>query len=683
MFAGLGWTVLQGRSFRDGTPDPRFVMLNRDFGVVLLDAAPEAVPDAVERLRRRLRAARFNQNFPGYLPAIACSLTDQDLWRLSVMLDTAFGAERPIGVKGGAWMQALETLLPPASRTAPVPAPAPAPAVAPTPAPVQAAEAPGPARVPAPQEMKRIVLPSVPAAPPAPAAREEAHEALPPAEILHALEPPGRAGSGRWGWAAVAVLTLAGGGAMLERLAPEEAHLAWRRLAGMLGADSVATAHHAVPSASFRGPLPVVAELAPPAAATRPGQLPAVAEAPVSRRPLESGPEPVATVAVEGRPAARMLPPLPDRAISGIQMEAAPVALVLAEVTGRGATASDEAGPASLAEVIRSLDIPPAPAVPLAVEEPLPPVAVEAAPPASPEPVAADTAPAPPTEPATEATTQPPAMPAPEAASPVMAEPVAAEPVAATPAEIRQPPEAQEALPTASAEAPPPAADAPAVTPQDALSPADAAASMATEPAGSPAEAAAAAPADPAPLPEPFPSVAEQAPSPAAAQTEPTPPAPTAAASAPAVAAPTPEPAAPAPAAATSAPTQVPAAPSDATAAAAPAREAVRPPERPAMPVASAPALPAELLATLMRRGDSMLALGDVSAARLLYERAATGGSAEAALAVGRTYDPTFLSGLNARGIRPDRAVAANWYRKAMTLGDREAPALLRRLGAE
>ncbi|MFD1108663.1 hypothetical protein [Pseudoroseomonas ludipueritiae] len=90
-----------------------------------------------------------------------------------------------------------------------------------------------------------------------------------------------------------------------------------------------------------------------------------------------------------------------------------------------------------------------------------------------------------------------------------------------------------------------------------------------------------------------------------------------------------------------------------------------------------------ELLAALLRRGDAMLALGDLSAARLLYERAAAGGSGGAALALGKTYDPAFLSGLNARGIRPDRATAVNWYRKAAALGDGEAPALLRRLGAE
>jgi len=74
-----------------------------------------------------------------------------------------------------------------------------------------------------------------------------------------------------------------------------------------------------------------------------------------------------------------------------------------------------------------------------------------------------------------------------------------------------------------------------------------------------------------------------------------------------------------------------------------------------------------------------MLALGDVSAARLLYERAAS-GSGHAATAAGKTYDPAFLSQLGVRGIRADPGIAAEWYRKAVALGDVEADQLLRRL---
>ena len=96
---------------------------------------------------------------------------------------------------------------------------------------------------------------------------------------------------------------------------------------------------------------------------------------------------------------------------------------------------------------------------------------------------------------------------------------------------------------------------------------------------------------------------------------------------------------------------------------------------------ASRPTLPAAPVAALVRRGDTMLAIGDISAARLLYQRAAS-TSGQAATAAGKTYDPAFLAQIGARGIRPDPAAAAEWYRKALALGDGEADQLLRRLPA-
>jgi hypothetical protein len=131
-----------------------------------------------------------------------------------------------------------------------------------------------------------------------------------------------------------------------------------------------------------------------------------------------------------------------------------------------------------------------------------------------------------------------------------------------------------------------------------------------------------------------------------------------------------PRPAAPAPQPPTAA---VPAAPPTATAPPAPPRRQAAP---------AAPSMPAAMIAALVRRGDEMLALGDVSAARLLYERAANAGSAAAAVAAGRTYDPAVLSAIGAREIRPDPAAAAAWYRRAAALGDPGAATLLHRLEA-
>ena len=78
-----------------------------------------------------------------------------------------------------------------------------------------------------------------------------------------------------------------------------------------------------------------------------------------------------------------------------------------------------------------------------------------------------------------------------------------------------------------------------------------------------------------------------------------------------------------------------------------------------------------------MKRGSESLGLGDIAAARLLFQRAAEGGNAQAATALGKTYDPKFVSA----GSPPDAAQALEWYRKAVGLGDPQAADLLKRLG--
>lgn len=107
------------------------------------------------------------------------------------------------------------------------------------------------------------------------------------------------------------------------------------------------------------------------------------------------------------------------------------------------------------------------------------------------------------------------------------------------------------------------------------------------------------------------------------------------------------------------------------------------PPPEPAQPAAAPPpTLPAQEIATLMARGDQLLATGDVAGARLFYERAAEGGSAAAATAAGKTYDPLFLADAHARFIRADPVAAARWYRKASAGGDKEADGLMQKLMA-
>lgn len=103
-----------------------------------------------------------------------------------------------------------------------------------------------------------------------------------------------------------------------------------------------------------------------------------------------------------------------------------------------------------------------------------------------------------------------------------------------------------------------------------------------------------------------------------------------------------------------------------------------------ARPARNAPTAQQQSMAALyVSRGDEMLAMKDVSAARKFYAYAADAGSAHAATALGMTHDPEFLSQLGVVGLRPDPAMAAAWYRRAAALGDSDARAQLSRLGTE
>ena len=94
-----------------------------------------------------------------------------------------------------------------------------------------------------------------------------------------------------------------------------------------------------------------------------------------------------------------------------------------------------------------------------------------------------------------------------------------------------------------------------------------------------------------------------------------------------------------------------------------------------------APAAPDQSLAAIcVKRGDAMLAIKDISAARKFYEFGANAGSARAATALAETYDPAWLGKLGAVGIRPDPALAEHWYRSAAALGDPDAGARLHAL---
>lgn len=150
-----GWTCLRdcdlggasGRTWR--IP---FVLLQPEIGVALIEIEGAAPPvrDAVAALRERLRAARFDCIFPGYLPVVHRRVTAAEIGEIDALLGAAFAAQPPLSVPGGdAWASVLQRALAPrspgpAATHAPVghppprwndgpdmgPAPAPGPSVA-------------------------------------------------------------------------------------------------------------------------------------------------------------------------------------------------------------------------------------------------------------------------------------------------------------------------------------------------------------------------------------------------------------------------------------------------------------------------------------------------------------------------------------------------------------------------
>lgn len=78
-------------------------------------------------------------------------------------------------------------------------------------------------------------------------------------------------------------------------------------------------------------------------------------------------------------------------------------------------------------------------------------------------------------------------------------------------------------------------------------------------------------------------------------------------------------------------------------------------------------------VAALIKRGQDLLASGDVQSARLLLMRGAEARDARAALLVGTTYDPALLRQIGADGPLADIAQARTWYQRAKEWGEPDA----------
>ena len=82
----------------------------------------------------------------------------------------------------------------------------------------------------------------------------------------------------------------------------------------------------------------------------------------------------------------------------------------------------------------------------------------------------------------------------------------------------------------------------------------------------------------------------------------------------------------------------------------------------------------------LLAHGKALEATGDIGGARLVFQRAAEAGNAQAAFLLAETYDPTVLEDLREVGLAPDVKAARIWYGKAKELGSEEAQNRLQRL---
>jgi hypothetical protein len=110
---------------------------------------------------------------------------------------------------------------------------------------------------------------------------------------------------------------------------------------------------------------------------------------------------------------------------------------------------------------------------------------------------------------------------------------------------------------------------------------------------------------------------------------------------------------------------------------------AAAPQPAPASPEHSALRLDDREIAALLLRGEAFIANRDLASARLVLQRAAEAGSANAAMALASTFDPLVIQSLGAVSGQPDLARARKWYQKAIELGSTTASQQLAKLAEE
>jgi multidrug efflux system membrane fusion protein len=87
--------------------------------------------------------------------------------------------------------------------------------------------------------------------------------------------------------------------------------------------------------------------------------------------------------------------------------------------------------------------------------------------------------------------------------------------------------------------------------------------------------------------------------------------------------------------------------------------------------------------AGLVRRGDAYASAGDITSARLFYERAAEAGDGRAAVRIAMTFDHLVLRQIGIRATAGDSREALFWYQRARDLGQPTAELLLKELNGQ
>jgi hypothetical protein len=78
-------------------------------------------------------------------------------------------------------------------------------------------------------------------------------------------------------------------------------------------------------------------------------------------------------------------------------------------------------------------------------------------------------------------------------------------------------------------------------------------------------------------------------------------------------------------------------------------------------------------IASMLKRGQDLIAAGDVASGRLMLTHLAEAGDAQAAFILAGTFDAAVLASLRVVGVQPDPAKARAWYQRAAEQGSLEA----------